>query len=157
MVVKKRIYHRITFGLMAIFFLSGCASLSEYGKVRKQAESVEEVTTRDLVENFGDYRVYYNEIPGGYIRALLFDPIDDKKGFTTKSWTVVESREVLLEKLKWMDYNWKSRQVWKVLGPGDQFFGYLITTRWSALLTKRIDENTLRLYDLVNDSPPPRG
>jgi len=52
--------HMAIIGLVLVFLISGCASLTGYGKIRPQPSRGERITIEQLEENWQDYTVSYN-------------------------------------------------------------------------------------------------
>jgi hypothetical protein len=154
---SKKIVLRALTGLLCLSALAGCAFVSDFGKLRLQTGTSKEVTAQELLANWRDYLIYYNSIPGSATRALMFDPKNDDKTLANDKWTKIEDEKRLAELSSWIDHHRSSRYVYRILGPKDELFGYMIIPRPNTVLMKRTDDKTLWVYDLMSDDPPPRG
>ena len=146
---KKHLYLAVI-GLVSLFLMSGC---SGYGKLRSHSGYEDKVTIEGLKENWNDYTIYYAELYVGKPAALMFDPKDDGKTLTGDKWTKVEDQETLSDIISRMERARYGPRLYRILGPDDQFYGYLFSFR-HRVVTKAVDDSTLYVYDL---GPPPSG
>ncbi|MCJ7595944.1 MAG: hypothetical protein MUO52_14350 [Desulfobacterales bacterium] len=131
--------------LLFAFLLSGCGG---YGKLRALAGQEKALTVEVLEKNWRDYTVYWTGLSVGEPSGIMFDPKDDDKTLVHDKWTKVEDDETLAELISWIKMNrdyypW----LWRILGPDDQFYGYMYTG-WRQAVTKAVDAKTLWVYDL---------
>jgi hypothetical protein len=140
--------------IILILPISTLAFFGPYGKLRVQPRGMEKVTIKMLEENWQDYHVYFAGPWIGRPSAIMFDPKgDDKKLVPHKGWVPVKDEKDFLE------VAWGIRVgqvafwpiVWRILGPDDQFYGYMYTA-WDHVLIKVVDNKTL----WVDDIPLPR-
>lgn len=133
--------------------LAACAGLGSYGKLRLQPQGKAKVTPERLIENWKDYDIHYAGLSISKPSAVLFDPGGDGKTIQCHAWWVrIEDQEMLKEVMGWLAFDKNfDPVVWRILGPGDEFYGYLYTW-WSNPLIKVVDDHTLYVDDL---SAPP--
>ena len=140
-----------------IFLISGC--LSNYGKLRQQSRDVDRVTIQYLEENWNDYIIYYAGYYGSlsinHPSAVMFDPRNDKKELVGDKWTMVKDERTLSELINSIHSQQPAGglypRLWKIVGPDQQFYGYLFTA-WDHAVTKVINDTKMWVYDLP--SPP---
>ena len=134
--------------------MPGC--LSSFGKVRSQSGNGERMTIDDLENNWTDYTVYYAGMSPNRPSGVMFDPKNDDKTLLPGSndrWKKIEDKKILSEVICWIkvqdfpDYN---PMLYRVLGPDDQFYGYLFSGR-SDVTIEVFDDRTM----FVNDLPDP--
>ena len=151
MSIQKHICLTIA-GLLLMVLMSGCQLITNYGKLRLQYGPDEKMTIQRLEERWQDYDVYYAGVHVQLPSAVIFDPKDDdRKLITHERWVHIEDREELAEVLLWL---WGdetspefSPQLWKILGPDDQLYGYMYTP-WDHANIKMVDEKTLWVDDI---------
>jgi hypothetical protein len=133
--------------------LAGCAGLDGYGKLRLQPGGKDKITPEKLLENWKDYDIHYTGLSISKPSAVLFDPKGDDRTIQCHKWWVrIEDQETLKEVMSWLTFdNHFDPVVWRILGPGDEFYGYMYTW-WNNPLIKVVDEHTLYIDDL---SMPP--
>lgn len=144
---KKCTY--LLFGMVFICILvsTSCAS-SKRGKLLR--ETGPSVTVDQVVDSWEDYNVYWYGSNFTWVRGILFDPKDDERVLTAEGWERVDDEDSF-NRLLSEDLNIRHRRgrFYRVLGPEDQFFGYLIVTRdHPSPGTKMIDENTLNVFPI---------
>ena len=126
---------------------SGCAS-GKWGRlVREQSP---DITLDKLVANWQEYNIYWFGTNFTLVRGILFDPKDDDKVLTAEGWERVDDEDTF-NRLLSVDLNIRHRRgrFYRVLGPEDQLFGYLIVTRdHPSPGTKMIDDNTLNVFPI---------
>ena len=148
----KRHIRLALMAIVLIYIISGC---SGYGKLRLQPRSGEDVTIKKLQENFSDYTVYYAGYAVDNPSGIMFDPKNDNKTLMpSKRWTKLDDKESAIEVISWIKIQDSSDfypRLYRILGPDDQFYGYLYSA-WDHLLTKVDDDKTLWVYDLPD--PP---
>ena len=131
-------------GLVLIVLMSGCPLLKNYGKIRLQ----EKMTIQRLVERWQDYDVYYAGVHKQFASAVLFDPKDDERKLLTHDWwDQVNDQKELSEIIKWIKVGESLPQLRKILGPDNQFYGYIYTELDYAHI-KVIDGKTLWVDDI---------
>ena len=127
--------------LLAIF---GCAS---YGKMRPMGQ---ELTIEMLRKNWQNYDVYWTGLSEVRPTGILFDPKDDDKRITFErdKWFRVEKEDSLSMLIGGMQANWVFYPIlYRMLGPDDSLYGY-IYTGYRNVVTKPVDQKTLRVYNL---------
>ena len=85
----------------------------------------------------------------------MFDPKDDGT-LNGDGWIKVEDKKILLEPIGWMQaYTEQNTQIWRILGPNKEFFGYLFNSSYrmdaDEVVIKVVDDATMYVYDV--DSP----
>ena len=151
---RNRYLYMTIIGVMIMFLFSGCASmLTGYGKLRPQPMRGEGVTIEELEENWEDYVIHYAGISVGTPAGIMFDPKDDDTTLTGDKWIKVEDKETLSELIGWMKtYTEFNPQVWRILGPHNEFFGYLFYPSYimyvERVVIKVIDDKTMYVYDV---------
>jgi hypothetical protein len=107
---------------------------------------------RELESNPSGYFIYY--IPE---HAVLFDPIDDANKLVVgtpwirseddkKAWVEI-LRQNTQDKETAMDRLLRSTTGFlEIIGPEEQFFGYLVHDKMDMVTLKIIDQNTMRIY-----------
>ena len=150
-------------GLLLVFFISGCAMHTGYGKIRPQPWHGERVTIQELQKNWEDYTIHYAGLSLGTVAGIMFDPNNDNRTLTGEKWIKVEDQETLAELIGWMkayvEYN---PQVWRILGPDNEFYGYLYypgygNTAVDHAVVKVVDGTTMYMYDLESPIYRTRG
>jgi hypothetical protein len=140
-------------GLMIFFgfFMVSCATDSGPRFADLRAKKQQQIK-QELENNWPRYSIYY--IPE---RAVIFDPKDD--GNTL----VVSSRWIRFgdDKKAWVEILRENTQTsdnifdtllrtttgfQEVIGPDEQFFGYLVHEKMDLVALKVIDRNTMRIY-----------
>lgn len=147
MIMKKNIYLALV-AVVLVFIMSGCLG---YGKIRSQSGYGDDLTIEKLEENWRDYTVYYAGYAVNNPSGIMFDlKNDDKKLLPSDRWTKIEDQETVVEVISWIkiqnSYNFYPR-LYRILGPDNQFYGYLFSA-WDHLLTKVVDDKALWVYDL---------
>lgn len=136
---KRRFVYLAVLGLIWVVFL-GCASS---GRLRVESGSDTKVFLKDIEQDYDKYIIYANEWPTDEVSAIVFDPKDDNKTIETDGWTKVTSQEQLSRLIKRSD-RLIFRQFFKIVGPNDDFYGYLLGGQQYVWI-KTVDDNTLKL------------
>jgi len=151
---RNRYLYMTIIGVMIMFLFSGCASmLTGYGKLRPQPMRGEGVAIEELEENWEDYVIHYAGISVGTPAGIMFDPKDDDRTLTGDKWIKVEDKQTLSELIGWMKtYTEFNPQIWRILGPNNEFFGYLFYPSYimhaDRVVFKVIDDKTMYVYDV---------
>jgi len=155
--MKKYIYLTI-FGLIALFLIYGCSWLKSYGKIRVLSRHEEKVSLQELEKNWQDYTIYYAGLSVKTAAGIMFDPKNDDKTLIGDKWIKIEDKETLLELIGWIrTYIQFDPRLWRILGPDEQFYGYLFFA-WDHAVIKAVDDTTMYVYDLesplyIEDGP----
>jgi hypothetical protein len=128
-----------------VFLVAGCAG--KYGKLRLQYGHGEKMTAEILIENWEDYLVYRGGPSRGSPSAVMFDPKNDDRTIVPhRRWAEVKNQEELTDLITWVHGPTGDMSVFpkvmNILGPNDEFFGYMYT-QWSNVLMKPVDDKTL--------------
>ena len=137
--------------MILIFPMSGFAWFNNYGKIRLQPWRGEKMTVEKLKERWQDYRVYYAGLDIDKPGAIMFDPKNDERELVLhKWWDPVKDRDELEEIIQWADtsYSHYYPAVWRILGPDDQFYGYLFTAHHHVLI-RVVNDKTMWLDEMV--------
>jgi len=143
--------HMVIIGLALAFLISGCASLTGYGKIRLQPRHGEKVTIQDLQQNWEDYTIYYAGLSVSNPAGIIFDPKNDDRTLVGDKWIKVEDKETVSEIISWIkNYTEYNPQVWRILGPDNQFYGYLFYPNAydAQAVSKVVNDTTMYVYDL---------
>lgn len=145
--IKKMGRAMIMMGLAAVAALAFTSCVGT-GKLWIGSSYGENRTIKQLVENFSDYHVHYASETSAKTTAILFDPKDDdKKIVLHEFWTAVEDPETLDRALGFLVGDVSSPNMYKVIGPDKQLYGYMYSLS-SRVLIKKIDDHTLWVDDL---------
>ena len=151
--MKNKIH--VYIALLMAFFVGitvGCVPLKQYGRVGTGSGGGHLMTIEQLYGNWENYHVYYSGVHKGLLGGIMFDPKDDGKKLVGHAWwTEVKDRELLSELLIWISFHPYPPDVLKILGPDNEFYGYIYTNR-SDVHIKKVDDRTLWIDELVE--PP---
>ena len=141
--------------LILFVFIAGCAGKHGYGKTTLTARSTDKMTIETLAKNWKDYHVYYTGTEPKVPWGILFDKKDDGRTLTSEHWVMVEDGDSISGKAQWMMASWPTTRLFTILGPENEFYGYVFT-RWTTVVTKLVEKDTLYVYDLkLYDRPAP--
>jgi hypothetical protein len=144
---RKRFINAAVTGLIGVLFIFGCAN---QGRLRALPRSGIAAAMEDIKENYDEFVIHANEWPAGEVSAIVFDPRSDNRTIQNDGWTEVTSRAQLSKLVERSKRN-RYLQFFKIYGPNDQFFGYLLGgARYVFFQT--IDTNTLKVVS-TNWSP----
>lgn len=132
------------------FLLLSC--VTESGPRFNSLRAADQQRVQQQLENsWSQYIIYY--IPQ---HAVLFDPIDDNNTLKVSGrWTRVGNQKTWIEILR---QNTQSTDnflsVWlgsrsgflEIIGPDEQFFGYLVHEKMDLVAFKIIDRNTMQVF-----------
>ncbi len=127
-----------------VLVILGCAT---YGKVRPMGG---ELTIEMLRKDWQNYDVYWTGVSEMQPTAILFDPKNDGKrlAFKAQDWSKVNNEGFLSMLISGSQSNLSFYPVlYRMLGPGDVFYGY-IYTGYPSVATKQVDQETLWVYSL---------
>jgi len=144
--------HLALMTIVLMVIITGC---SGYGKLRLQSRFGDDVTIEKLKENFSDYTVYYAGYALDNPSGIMFDPKNDNRTLMpSERWTKLDDKESVIEVISWIkiqDSHYSYPRLYRILGPDDQFYGYLYSA-WDRMVAKVVDDKTLWVYDLPD--PP---
>lgn len=144
----KKYIHPAVIGLVLLFLMCGCSWLKSYGKLRVLSRHDEKITIQELEKNWQDYTIYYTGLSVDTAAGIMFDPKNDDKILTGDEWIKIEDKETLSELVGWIrTYIQFDPRLWRILGPDDQFYGYLFFA-WGHVVIKVVDDRTMYMYDL---------
>ncbi|MFO7554833.1 MAG: hypothetical protein R6W88_06485 [Desulfobacterales bacterium] len=145
-------YKFLSVFLVAIL-ISSCASWSNnYGKLRMIDKSHSEVTIQDLIDNWGDYNIYYSDKYEGYspraALGIMFDPKNNETTLVGDRWKKVKDQKDLIEMTEWI-YSNTQYEPWlnEILGPDGKFYGYLYYS-YGFVTLKVVDDKTMSVFNL---------
>lgn len=143
-----------TIFLVWVFFISGCALHTSYGKIRPQPRHGERVTIQELQKNWEDYTIHYAGLSVAAVAGIMFDPKNDNRTLTGNRWTKVEDQETLAELIGWMKaYTGYYPEVLEIRGPDNDLYGYLFYPGYQSFsphppVVKVVNDTTMYMYDL---------
>jgi hypothetical protein len=141
-----------------IFVIYGCTQLKGYGKIKVIPRHEVKISLQELKKNWQDYTIYYAGLSVGTAAGIMFDPKNDDKVLTGDMWIKIEDEETLLAVIEWIQtYIQFDPRLWRIVGPDDQFYGYLFCA-CSHVVIKSVDDTTMYVYDLqsplyIDDEP----
>ncbi|MBW2436472.1 MAG: hypothetical protein JRF29_04275 [Deltaproteobacteria bacterium] len=140
-------------GLMLLFgfFVVSCATDTEPRFVDLRAKKQQQIQ-QELETNWPQYIIYF--IPE---HAVLFDPKDDGNTLIVSGrWIKFEDDKKVWVEILRQNTQTKSNFLdtllrtttgfQEIIGPDEQFFGYLIHEKMDLVALKVIDRNTMRIY-----------
>ena len=136
--------------ILIIVFTVGCSG--DYGGIKRQTSTGNEMTLAELRENWEDYHIYYSK-EGPHPRNIMFDPKNDEKTIVCDAWYKITDQETLSETINEIEIMWDYQEVVIVEGPNGQFFGYVYSSwsYWTTTYAPRVgvgklaDEHTLEV------------
>jgi len=124
----------------------GCVASGKYGRLTLAGS---DMTIKQLVTHWEDYHVSYAGVNKNTANAILFDPKGDDKVITLhKFWAPVKDKSEVSEIIDWMGPVSSRAALYKIMGPGEQVFGYIYMLRASPLI-KVVDERTLWIGNIT--------
>ena len=133
-----------------IFLIYGCAQLKGYGKITALPRYEEKISLQELEKNWQDYTIYYAGLSVGTAAGIMFDPKHDDKTLTSDKWIKIEDKETLSAVIGWIQtYIQFDPRLWRIVGPDDQFYGYLFFA-WGHVVIKSISDTTMYVYDVLS-------
>jgi hypothetical protein len=129
------------------FTLAACADSAKYGRFRPVKS---EVTIHQLVNNWRNYNVYWAGVNVRNVNAILFDPKDDDRKFSTQgNWSPVHTEAQLAELIRWINvFRTMPPDLYEITGPGRRFFGYVFMLTSSPVI-RVVDEQTLSISNIT--------
>jgi hypothetical protein len=134
-------------------FIFGCASQSsKYGMLRMIHKDQNKITIQDLIDNWGDYNIYYSDIYDGYnpraVLGIMFDPKNNETTLKGDRWKRVKDQKDLIEMTRWI-YSNTQNEPWlnEILGPDGKFYGYLYYS-YGFVTLKAVDDKTMFVFNL---------
>ena len=136
--------------VVLVSLIYGCAQLKGYGKIRVLSRHEEKVSLQELETNWQDYTIYYAGLSVDTAAAIMFDPKNDDKTLTGDKWIKIEDKETLSALIGWIkNYIQFDPRLWRIVGPDDQFYGYLFFA-WGHVVIKSINDTTMYVYDVLS-------
>jgi len=84
----------------------------------------------------------------GTAAGIIFDPKNDDKTLTGDKWIKIEDQEILSALIGWIQpYIQFDPRLWRIVGPDDQFYGYLFFALGHVVI-KSVDDTTMYVYNL---------
>ncbi len=137
--------YRFALAIALLLFTMGC--VSDVNLVRSD-EANDKLNIRTLEKNREAYTIYYTHTGGARYGnvALLFDPKDDDRTLVASRWTRIEDKKTLSSIIGNMDHRGYRPDLYNIVGPNGNDFGYLYAARrW--LITKVESDTTMHVYD----------
>jgi len=149
--MKSRIFlYTFIIVIVLAFLIYGCAQLKGYGKIRVLPRHEEKVSLQELETNWQDYTIYYAGLSVDTAAAIMFDPKNDDKTLIGDNWIKIEDKETLSALIGWIkNYIQSDPRLWRIVGPDDQFYGYLFFA-WGHVVIKSINDTTMYVYDVLS-------
>ena len=112
---------------LIVLMISGCMAWSErYGKIRYLPSDGDEITIHALIENWGDYHIYYAGLGVRLPLGIMFDPKNNDTALVGDMWKNVDNQQTLMEIARWIYPNTQyDHKLSRIVGPDDRFYGYL--------------------------------
>jgi hypothetical protein len=133
--------------LLSLGLLAGCVTLTSGGLASVTTPDGKTVTLQEMQENWQAYTISYagtKDIPA----ALLFDPKNDGKVLSGRSWKPVENRETLAKMVDFIKgYAQFDPKLYAISGPDREVFGYVLSPD-SKIRTRVVNDNTVYVYDI---------
>lgn len=147
MMEVKRSY--VFFGVIALLLMgAGCGS---YGKLRLQSGTGETMTTQQLKENWQKYNVLATGVEPNVPSAILFDRKEDGREIIGERWWTLKEGKEVHETIGRIETQGPVGpfypRLWKVLGPDDHLYGYMVTA-WDHAVMTIGDDKTMWVMDL---------
>ncbi len=143
----KKSIQTALFVLVSLGLLAGCVTLTTGGLASITTPDGKTVTLQEMQDNWQAYTISYagtEDIPA----ALLFDPKNDGKVLSGKSWERVNTRETLVKMVDFIKgYAQFNPRLYAILGPDREVFGYVFSPT-SKIRTRVVDEKTVYVYDI---------
>ncbi|MBA7648984.1 hypothetical protein ES703_56776 [subsurface metagenome] len=144
---KRKHAYLATIGLALAFLVYGCAG---YGKFVIQSSPGERVSIEELQKNWNDYTIYYSGLSETRPRGIMFDPKHDNRRLVGDQWIKVEDQQMLSKLVSWMQFPKRGYpELYRILGPDDEFYGYLYHNGHRRAVAKVVDDRTMYVYDLT--------
>ena len=142
---KRRIYC-----LLILMFLAasifGCMASGKYGRLTLAGS---DMTIEQLMTQWKEYHIFYAGVSVSQPNAILFDPRGDDRVITLHEyWAPVKNRSELSEIMGWMGPVGSRAALYKIMGPGEQVFGYIYMSNMSPLI-RVVDEKTLWIGNMT--------
>ncbi len=128
--------------VISLSLTSGCMN---FAKLRVQYGADTRAFFENIEANYEKYIIYALEWPAGEVSAIVFDPKADNRTIENDGWTKVTSQGQL-SKLIARSERLIFRQFFKIVGPNDDFYGYLLGGPQYVWI-ETIDDNTLKLIN----------
>ena len=137
----------------AVLLTASCATTDTGPRFKSLRAKEQQQIRQELEKNWSQYTIYY--IPQ---HAVLFDPQNDLNTIKVSGRWIRVGEGV---QQNWIDVLRKHTQesdsafsVWmgsksgflRVIGPDEQFFGYLVHDTMDLVALKVLDRNTMRIY-----------
>jgi len=142
---KKQFFY-VPIIFMALCLMTGC--LGSYGTIRV-ASGKWESTIKEIDDNWQEYDIYYAGLSYKSPSAIMFDPKQDGKRLIGIKWMPVTERSVVLTIVEWLDADPNyPPTLFAILGPKDEFFGYMYTSAIQDVVIKEIEPGTLKIDNI---------
>ena len=135
--------------MISLFFVvAGCGS---YGKLRLQSGPSETMTTQQLNTNWKQYNILGTGVEPNVPSAIIFDRKDDDRTIIGDRWWVLQDSQAVSDMIGRIESQTIVGQyyprLWKMLGPDDYLYGYMLTA-WHHATMIIGDDKTMRALDL---------
>jgi hypothetical protein len=142
-----------TFLVAAVLITLGCSQLSKgYGKTRMLPREKGQMKIDELIDNWEDYEIYYSAVLSRPPLGIIFDPKNNDTTLQADRWRKISDQKFLVEAVKRLYFTTDNQPTVRILlGPDDQFFGYMYHAHGSIVL-RMIDDKTMFVHDLQSSS-----
>ena len=141
---KRGIYRFFLFSCSAMLAF-GCVASEGYGQLRLAGS---EMNIEQLVKHWEEYDVFWTGVES-QSGAVLFGLKGDNKVITLHEyWSTVKDKSQLSEVIGLLQRAGGSAALYKLMGPGNQVFGYIYKSTPSPLI-RIVDEKTLYVDRII--------
>ena len=135
---KRVIYRFFLFSCSAVLIF-GCVASEKYGQLRLAGS---EMNIEQLLKHWEEYDVYWTGVES-QSAAVLFGLKGDNKVITLHEyWVTVKDKSQLSEVIGLLQRAGASAALYKLMGPGNQVFGYIYKSTPSPSI-RIVDEKTV--------------
>ena len=136
----------VLISFLVLLLFGGCATLRSGGVSSVIGPHGETITLQELKRNWDAYDIYYAGVSDDGPNALFFDPKNDGKTLSGKTWEKVEDRELLPGMIDFIrNLNEFDPRLYSIVGPDHQVYGYVFSPTNEVYL-KVIDGKTIYVY-----------
>jgi hypothetical protein len=147
-VAKKGFVWLAVVSLISLSLISGCTNSA---RLRVQYGADTKAFLNNIEPNYDKYVIHALKWPVDEVSAIVFDPKVDNRTIENDGWTKITTQEQLSKLIARSD-RLIFRQFFEILGPNDDFYGYLLGGP-QYFWIETIDDDTLKLIN-ARWSPP---
>jgi hypothetical protein len=139
---KKGFIYLAVASVMSLWLVCGCTN---FAKLRVQYGAETKAFLDNIEPNHDKYIIHALQWPAGEVSAIVFDPKADNRTIENDGWTKVTGQGQL-SRLIARSERLIFRQFLKILGPKEDFYGYLLGGK-QYFWIETIDDHTLKLIN----------